>query len=72
MSTEFATSLQNCFRDLPDPRVVDVVTTNCWILLSSPFVVCYVEQMVGKSSLKQKRFRAAMDDSFLWQLLTQV
>ena len=27
-------------------RVV-VVTTNCWILSSSPFVVCYVEQIVG-------------------------
>jgi predicted transposase YbfD/YdcC len=26
----------------------------------------------SKSSLRQKRFRAAMDNSFLWQLLTQI
>jgi predicted transposase YbfD/YdcC len=31
-----------------------------------------LKQNKTKSSLKQKRFRAAMDNSFLWQLLTQV
>ena len=31
-----------------------------------------LKQDKTKSSLKQKRFRAAMDNSFLWQLLTQL
>jgi hypothetical protein len=31
-----------------------------------------LKQDTSKSSLKQKRFRAAMDNDFLFQLLTQV
>lgn len=31
-----------------------------------------LKQNTFKSSLKQKRFRAAMDNDFLWQLLTQI
>jgi len=31
-----------------------------------------LKQDKTKSSLKQKRFRAAMDNAFLFQLLTQI
>jgi hypothetical protein len=77
MSPEFTTSLENCFGGLPDPRVsgrcdhklLDI------IIIAVCSVPCGADSWVELKRLvrrKQSWFRTAMDNAFLFRLLTQI